>query len=266
MSGTAGTVERTIFVMRAIARANGEATLKDISEAVSLPRSTTHRLLGLLSDVGIVEQSAKTNAYRAGPELYQMAARVVSNYSVQELAAPFLVRLVEKLGETCLLLRYIRPSKEVLLEHYADGPSQLRYFFRFSQPLSLVWGAPGRSILAHLPDDEVNEVLSLTHPKSLSDEALPAHEDMWRLLKVIKKDGYARSSGQQVDGAVGFAVPVFMGDGSVFGSICATIPQHRFAADMEPEIASVLQSEAAGLSAALGFVPPHQSTTGALDL
>lgn len=251
-------------VLRAIAHADSEASLKSIADAVSLPRSTVHRLLALLGEVGIVEQNDRTNGYRAGPELYRIASRVVSNYSVQDLAQPFLMRLVERVGETCLLLRYIRSSKEVLLEHYADGPSQLRYFFRFSQPLSLVWGAPGQAILAHLSDPEIADVLSRPHPKSLSGEALPALEEMRRLLNDIVQRGYARSSGQQVDGATGFAAPVFMGDASVFGSVCVTIPRHRFQPDMEPQITAALREEAAGLSAALGYVRTDHATTGDL--
>lgn len=266
MGPTLGTVERTVTIMRAIACTDGEASLKAIADSVGLPRSTVHRLLGLLSDVGVVEQNLHTNGYKAGPELYRIAARVVSNYSVQDIAEPFLKRLVERVGETCLLLRYIRSSNEVLLEHYADGPSQLRYFFRFSQPLSLVWGAPGRSILAHLPGPEIDQVLSCAHPKSLSDEPLPSHEQMRNLLNEIKEAGYARSSGHQVDGAVGFAAPVFMNGKSVFGSICVTIPQHRFTADMEPKITASLREEAAALSAALGHVQPHHAPTGEIEL
>lgn len=247
-----GTVERTLILLQRLAESQGDTTIKALSAAVDLPPSTVHRLLGLLVEQGMVERGAYPRSYRVGTEFYRMSMRVVSNCSLKDLVDPVLKRVVSEVGETCMLMRYFPEAKQVLLEHFVDGPSQLRYFVRFNDPLSLVWGAPGRAILANLPAAEIEEILNQNHSMALNREPLPSIDEMRTILDQIRTQGYAKSSGQQVESAVGLATPVFTGGDAVFGSVCATVPSYRYDIDNEEKFANALRGAAVELSDLFG--------------
>jgi DNA-binding IclR family transcriptional regulator len=251
-----GTVERVIVLMRALAEVSGSTNLKQLSDSTGLPPSTVHRLLALLMKQRIVERGEQAQSYRVGPEYYRLASLVVSAVSTRDVAQPFMERVVQATGETCLLMRYMKGPRKVMLEHSVDGPHQLRYFVRLYQPLSLLWGAPGRTILAFLPQAEVDAARAQGKPSLLAGENPPDARTLAASLRNIREKGYAMSFGEQIGGAVGFAAPVFLGNGEVFGSLCITMPRQRFDAAQAATIAQVLCREAADLSTAFGHTAP----------
>lgn len=247
-----GTIERVIRMMRALAEGGGDMTIKSLAEHLDLPASTVHRLLALLMKEQIVERGDAPHSYRAGVEFFRIGSLVVASRSVRDVAHPFLERVGEATGEVCLLMRYMPAQHRVMLEDSVDSPHPLRYSIELYEPLSVLWGATGRSVLAFLPEEEVAAIHAETGASPASGQEPPSLEDLLGELREIRRKGYALTFGQKIAGAVGFGVPVFERGGKVFGSLCVTIPQMRYDPSQERDIASVLQRESAGLSAALG--------------
>jgi DNA-binding IclR family transcriptional regulator len=239
--------------MSALAEAGGDVNIKALAERVSLPASTVHRLLALLMDVGIAERGRAAHSYRVGVEFYRLSALVFSQVSARDLARPFLERVAHGCGEVALLMRYMKSARKVMLEDSVDSPHPLRYSISLYQPLSVLWGASGRSVLAFLPEDEIRAVLAEGERSPIEDLPTPTFDEISTELAAIRSRGYALTFGQKIEGAVGFGAPVFNNDGTVFGSMCVTIPRVRFAAELEAPIARLLCQEANALSAALGF-------------
>lgn len=254
MSGSSvGTVERVVHLMRVLAEGGGDMTIKAISEALDLPPSTVHRLLTLLMGQQIVSRGESARSYRIGSEFYRLGALVVSALSVRDVARPILERVTKASGEVCLLMRYMPGKYSVMLEDSVDSTHPLRYALNLYEPLSVLWGATGRSVLAFLPQDEVAAVLANCGKSPVSDRKPPSIEDLHKDLAEIRAKGYAKTFGQKIPGAVGFGAPLFDRSGCVFGSLCVTIPQLRYQDTQEPFIADLLCREAKTLSAALGY-------------
>ncbi len=251
--GTVGTVERVIKLMAALAEAGGDANIKMLTERVDLPASTVHRLLALLMKVGIVDRGDMPRSYRVGVEFYRLGALVVSSISAREIARPYLERVAAESGEVSLLMRYMRGQNCVMLEDSVDGPNPLRYSTSLYAPLSVLWGATGRSVLAFLPEKEIEEVLAAGEPSPVGNVPPPTREMLRDELAEIRSKGYALTFGQKIPGSVGFGAPIFDRAGQVFGSLCVTIPQIRFEPAQEEKVPALLRREAAGLSAALGY-------------
>ncbi|MGP9818590.1 IclR family transcriptional regulator [Salinarimonas sp. NSM] len=247
-----GTIERVIRMMRALAEEGGDVTIKSLAERLDLPGSTVHRLLALLMKEQIVERGEIPHSYRAGVEFYRISSLIVASRSVRDVARPFLERVARSTGEVCLLMRYMPAQHRVMLEDSVDSPHPLRYAIALYEPLSVLWGATGRSVLAFLPEDEVAAIHAAGEVSPATGREPPALDDLLGDLREIRRKGYALTFGQKIPGAVGFGVPVFERGHKVFGSLCVTIPQIRYDPSQEREIAGVLQRESAELSAALG--------------
>ncbi|MFC3726623.1 IclR family transcriptional regulator [Neoaquamicrobium sediminum] len=248
-----GTVERVITLMRALAEAGGDVSIKTLSDRIELPASTVHRLLALLMNVEIVERGKSPHSYRIGVEFYRLSALVFTQTSPRAVARPFLERVAKGCGEVSLLMRYMKGSRKVMLEDSVDSLHPLRYSISLYEPLSVLWGASGRSVLAFLPDDEIRAILAEGEQSPVEALPTPSWEEIQPQVAEIRAKGYAHTTSQKISGAVGFGAPVFESDGSLFGSLCVTVPEVRYEPSMESPIAKLIVEEAAALSATFGY-------------
>jgi DNA-binding IclR family transcriptional regulator len=246
-----GTVQRVVEILRFFAE-RGDATLKDLSTALNLAPSTCHRLLDLLGRDGLIEQDTVRRRYRVGSEFYRISAQVQSRHDVRAVALPFLREVVDACDETCVFSLFLPAEGKVFFAEKIDCSRLLRYQLNMNTPVSALWGASGRSVLAFLDADQVDRIYAMEGRSPATDEALPPRDALDGELAAIRKRGYDITYGQKVAGAVGIGAPVFGFDDKVIGSLCVTIPKARIAAKDRPRLGELVRDVAARLSAALG--------------
>ena len=150
-----GTVARAVAVMRALAEAQSDQSIKSLAARLKLPASTVHRLLHLLMEAGIAEQTDRSS-YRAGAEFYRLGSLIVGKTRITEIALPFMREVVEHCDEFCMLCLYLPAERAVMVVELVSSSHPLRYFRDKFMPTPLAWGATGRSILAYLSDEEIS--------------------------------------------------------------------------------------------------------------
>jgi DNA-binding IclR family transcriptional regulator len=246
-----GTVKRVIEIIRFFGD-RGDATLKELSLALSLAPSTCHRLLELLGRDGFVEQDTTHRRYRIGRELFRIAGLVQSKHDIRAIALPFLRELVDACDETSVLSLYLPTDRKMFFAEKVDSSMMLRYQLRMNTPMSVLWGASGRSILAFLDKDEVDRIYADEGQAPGSGEGLPSRRAFDKELAGIRERGYDITYGQKLAGAVGIGAPVFGIDGKVLGSICVTVPETRIAAKDRPRLGGLVRATAVELSVAMG--------------
>lgn len=247
-----GTAVRLVGVLRHLAEADGEVTVKGLADALDLPPSTAHRMLGQLARTGMVEADGARHRYRPGVEYYRLAALVAGRMDLAEIARPIMDAVVAECGETCVLGLYLPNERRMMFVARADSAHPLRYPLALHRPLSVAWGASGRAILAFLPAEEIDAVLTLREASPATGAALPRPSEMHRLLAHIHARGVAVSHGEKIPGAVGIAAPVMRAGGQAIGSLSVTIPALRFQPDSEAGLVELVRGQAAALSRALG--------------
>lgn len=248
---TLGTVQRVVEIIRFFAE-RGDATLKELSLALSLAPSTCHRLLELLGRDGFIEQEGAHGRYRIGRDLLRVAALVGSKHDIRAIALPFLHQLVQACDETSVLSLYLPSEGKMFYAEKIDSSMMLRYQLPMNVPVSVLWGASGRAILAFLEKQEVDGIYAAEGRAPASGEALPARRALEKELGVIRERGYDITYGQKIAGAVGFGAPLFGIDGKVIGSINITVPETRIAAKDHRKLGELVRTAAERLSATLG--------------
>jgi DNA-binding IclR family transcriptional regulator len=246
-----GTVARIAMLLRVIAELPREAVLGEIAEKMRLPGSTTHRLLSLLMEEGLVERGPASGSYRAGMELLRIAGLVTSRADVTERADEFMQAVVNACDETCMLSLYVPRTQTTMITKVIYGSHPLRYEAATYVPGPLVWGATGRGILAFLSDEAVDAALAVAENSPGTGKKPPRPEQLKRELAQIRTQGYAISHGQNISGAVGISAPISSSNG-VIAALCITIPESRFKPSTEPKLAGVLKQQAARFSTMLG--------------
>ncbi|MFW7343243.1 IclR family transcriptional regulator [Pollutimonas sp. H1-120] len=246
-----GTVARVIALLRLLAESNNDLTLSVLSEKMGLAPSTIHRLLALLTKEGLVGRNPASKTYYCAAEFVRISSLVLQTSSIADVAEPILQSLAQRFNESSMLCLYLEQQKRYTIAKAIHGTQLLRYDIQENTPLPLAWGASARSILAFLPQAEIDEILSASGPSQVSGE--PIDERTYADLAATRERGYAFTPGQRVAGSVGLGAPFFGANGRVVGSICLTIPRNRFDPAQEKILGHALIEHAARLSHHLGF-------------
>jgi DNA-binding IclR family transcriptional regulator len=253
-----GTVARVVRLLQYLADVDDDVSIKEMSERLNLPPSTVHRLLNLLADDGIVEHSATRHLYRPGLELIRIASLLASKTRIADIALPFMRAVVAACDEVCMLVLYLPTARQVMIVNSVDSSNPLRYQVERYIPHTLLWGATGRSTLAFLPPDVIDDVIAEDCPSPATGRPLPPRETIVSELAEIRARGYALSQSEKIDGAVGLGAPIFNADGSVLGALCITIPAVRFKPAAEASLATMLLHHVGQLNTALGHITPNK--------
>jgi DNA-binding IclR family transcriptional regulator len=246
-----GTVQRVVEVLRFFAERR-EATLKELSMALSLAPSTCHRLLDLLGREGLIEQEGVHRRYHVGMEMFRISALIQSRDDIRTIARPLLRQLADSCDETCVLSLYLPTEGKIFFAERVDSSRVLRYQVAMNKPVSVLWGASGRAVLAFLDSGSVDRIYKAEGRAPGSGEALPARRSLEKDLAMVRERGYDVTHGQKISGAVGISAPVFGISGSVIGSLCITVPESRINAKDYSRLGALVRSSAERLSQAVG--------------
>lgn len=246
-----GTVSRAMQLLTVVADAQGPVTVKYVADCMKLAPSTAHRLLQLLKKEGFVELAAEKSHYAIGPSFYRVAARVLASVSIASRAKPVIDAIARKFDETVLLGVYLPTQRALSFEDRADGANKLKYQIDMHQPLSLVWGASGKAVLAFIPPDIAKAIWTVEGPSPASNAKPPSWTALDAELAQIRTRGWALSESEKLPDARGIAAPVF-GPNGVVGCICLTSPKARMPNASIDAIGLEVASHAKALSHMLG--------------
>lgn len=242
------TVERTFAILRALADTGG-AGISDVARATALPKSTVHRILAGLADLGIVDHSA-SGRYVIGAGLTSLAGSVPASLpAIRDVCRPYLMDLVAEFGEAAGLT--VADGRVVLYvdQVTADDAVQTRDWTGMRLPMHTVAG--GLALMATWSSERVAAYaeggLDTDSPAAVATaEALQARLDR------VRADGYAWTFGdyhEEING-VGAAIVGMSGEG--VASISVYGPSFRYPGDRKPgEIGRRIAAVAATVSARL---------------
>lgn len=212
-------------------------TLTKIAERSGLAKSTVHRLLRRLSELGAIESTG--DKFRIGIRLVRLTSSMPAS-ALLEHARPVMIRLEAWAGAP-VSLAVLRGSQVVYIEEVgANSERRTRPGERVPAHLT----AAGKIMLAHLPPEELDEILALD-VKDLEgariDKAAIAHE--LRGCRARKLAFTADRSGTV--NSVAAAIVINRRPG---GAITLSLPRER---PMTDAIASALVTTSTKISSSL---------------
>lgn len=103
-SGPAGSLNRAVILLTAIARGSSKGSLlTELVARTGLPRPTIHRVLDTLIELGWVERDPVTMRFNLGADLAALGYSAVSRHPLERIAATELSALAERLGQVVYL-------------------------------------------------------------------------------------------------------------------------------------------------------------------
>jgi DNA-binding IclR family transcriptional regulator len=225
----------------------GPWALGEIAGGVGMHPSTAHRVLAHLVEDGLVRHDPVRGRYGLGLEFLRLAWKAVGHEALRDVALPHLRELSADTGETALFGLYEPARQQMLFVAAVESAHAIRHVRPLHEWLPIHGGATGRAILAFLPENERRGVLTGPLP-AVTKSTITDRATLEQVLDEVRGRGYAVSSGERAVGGVGVAAPVLAGDGRVLGAVGVGIPEQRFRAADERQLARRVMAAAAAVA------------------
>lgn len=251
---SAGTVEKALDVLFHLHEAHEPLGLGAIARALTLPKSSAHRLLAALARRGLVEQE-DDGRYRPGMALVPLGLGVLEREPVVRVARPVLEAEARALDET-IFLTGSRGGRLAVLDK-VEGTSFLRAAPRIGESIPVHATAVGRLYLAFARESVVlpkGRLARFTPHTVVDTDALA------RAVERARSDGFAVNREGWMPGLVVVAAPVLLGVRLV-ATIAVAAPAARLAEVDEPRVSTrlVLAAQAIAKRLGAGATPARRS-------
>lgn len=196
--------ERVGQVLELLSLSARPLSLRELSEQLGMHASTAHRLLKTLEDEGLIMRPDATELYRLGPTILRLSTRLLSQFPVRDVAAPYLYRLSADLGLTVSLSKY--EDGYVTYLDCKESPEPIHIVLRAGGTAPAHCVPSGWVQLAYLGDAELDR-LSERGFSPCSSGTPVDRAALKRHLEVVRQRGYA-VGGDWLPGVDGVAVAV----------------------------------------------------------
>lgn len=245
-------IDRAIAILNCFSLDEEELSIAQIAEKTRLPKPTVYRILSALRSHDWIEQDDRSGLYRLGYRIYLMGNIVGSQMDLRRSALPLMKKLAAASKET-VNLNIIEDDERICVE-LVEGSQGIRNFVRLGTRNKLLYGASGQVLLAHLPSQQAEKIISDSDIELEIDR-----QALRRNLETIRAQGYAVTYGSRVSGACGISAPVFGRLGQLIAGLTVSGPQPRMR-EAETQIVEELCKAAANLSERMGYVSSQDST------
>lgn len=196
---------RALRIMELFAGAERPLSLRDVVEALSLPKSSAHMLLATLQAEGYLEPAAG-NCYAIPNELG--AGWIGGSVGViMRAAAPEMDRLLEMFQET-VVLGVPTPSCDVRIVAHRQSPLAVRYDVSRDPNIPGWCTAMGHALLSHMPEEEVAAYLARTPRTPLTGKTITNAGEIMERLRRSRARGCGLNIDERFEGASGAAVAI----------------------------------------------------------
>jgi len=221
---TSEVAERALDVLICFIGADGELGVSEIARRLNIDKSSVHRFLVALKRKGFVVDNPRTRRYGLGFRALELSRALTLQMNLEQQAIPYLRELRDATGETAGLSVRVGSKRVHVVQ--IESTHEIRRTIQIGLPLPLHMGANGKVMLAFLPPEEREAILSL----SLADGPALSPQvvgNLRRELDNTARRGYSITEGERVPGSRTIAAPVWTWRQDVI-ALLVSGPEGRF--------------------------------------
>lgn len=248
----AAAVLKVFSVLESLAEER-RASLADIAQRAMTSKTTAHRLLQTMVDLGYVEQEAETEKYGLTLKLFGLGARTLRGQEdLLRAADREMGKLSRATGESINLGVMDDFDERVAYIHKYDSVYSLSMQSTLGKRNPLHSTSLGKALLAFRDDEEIRERLARMDMKKLAPGTITDREALFAQLMQAREQGFAEEIEESEAGVRCMAVPILDYAGRSVAAISLAFPLIRFDEARKPEYIRLLKEAGQRASAALG--------------
>lgn len=225
-------------------------SLSDICAKTGYPRSTTHRLMASLRDVGFLDQDQERDSYRLGLKLFELGSVALTNLDIHREAYPYVDELERMTGHVVTVaifdgFRAVVVRRSGGATKSGTTPTQIE-----NAPAHCT--SVGKATLAFQPEEAIDRLIA-SGLEAFTDTTITDGEALKEELSEIRKRGYAIDEGEHQPGLRCIGAPIRNQHGRVFAGLSISAPSWKLPKEDINELSKVVVYNADKISRALGY-------------
>ncbi|MGB9839381.1 IclR family transcriptional regulator [Thermovenabulum sp.] len=248
-------LERAFKILEILSEEKEGLGVTEISRITSLHKSTVHRFLRDLEILNYVEKDEKTDKYKLGIKILQLAGRFLDHMDIRDQAKDSIKELADITGETVHLVIYNK--KEAVYIDKIDSKKTIRMHSQIGKTIPMHASAVGKAILSHLSEEEKEKIIKRGLP-AFTPNTLVDPERLREELEEVRRRGFAFDNEENEEGIRCIAAPIFDYTGSVVAAVSISGPKFSITQDRIEELSKLVKNCAERISEKLGFTKKKQ--------
>jgi len=192
-------LKKALDIMEFVSESNNSPSIVQIANHLKINRTTTYRIVHTLHSQGYLKKDEDKNRYQIGLRLLPMAARLLDSNKLRKESLPHLQELAQETGERINL--GIIFQGEVLYLGGVEKPSLPVVYTRFGKKAPVHCCSLGKILLAYLPEQEVDRILSQKPLVKMTENTITDPGTFKKHLAEIRTQGYAIDYGEHIPGS-----------------------------------------------------------------
>jgi DNA-binding IclR family transcriptional regulator len=217
--------DRVLDIIETLAAAPDGLAFSEIAERRRLPKSSLHGLLAVLSARGYITRDPHRQTYALGIRVWEAGQAYYQHRDLVREAYPVMQEIVESINET-IQLAALDGIENVYLAK-VDCTHPVRLQSEVGKRLFAHATGLGKVLLAHLPKEDLEAMLSDRDLPSFTAHTIRERSDLRHEFAAIRESGYAVDDQEYTPGLRCVAVPIWDVDGRVSAALSASLPLSR---------------------------------------
>jgi DNA-binding IclR family transcriptional regulator len=256
MTANVPSAARVLELIELIAEADHGVLLREATQRLNVPKSSTLMLLRTLVNRGYVERDPVSDRYTLSAQ-YQTGAfgwKTTPNGRLLAVARPIMDELMVASGETVILAGFgAQGHARALAQVVADR--EVRYATSLERPIPFYCSAIGRVLVSRQPEREWPRLLGEEPLTAMTRHTITDKAELLRIVGQVRNQGYCVVTEEFALGGTGVAAPVLDAEGRAVAALDIGCVTGRFDEKRERIIQAVI-SAANALGQALRSEPP----------
>lgn len=245
-------VDNALRLLESFSVTEPELGIAELSRKLGLSKSTVFRLASTLQARGFLAQNPANDKYRLGMKAVYIGGLALRQINLVKDSRQFLETLVLKAGEAAHLA--VLDQGYTVFINKAESGRAMSMGSSIGARMPAYITATGKTMLAHLPDEELEAYLRQTEFKRYTANTITDPERLRACLMEIRARGYGTDLEESEEGLMCIAAPVRNNHGKVIAAISISGSAPRMHRRFD-EFRQLVMEQADSLSQLLGWNP-----------
>lgn len=231
--------ERVLKVFELLAQHPDGLTIKEISDILSFPQSSTFGLVVTLYKEGYLTVDS-FKKYKLGPRLIQLGNVAMDSLDISAQGTPFLRMLMEEVQETVFMA--VLSDTDLVYIAKIDNNRSIRTTAQPGQSKPLYCTGLGKTFLTFLPKQDKDEILSRIKLEQITHKTITNRETLEQQLNLFAELGYSIDDEENEEGLYCLAAPIYGVNNTIQAAISVAGPKERMIKQREHIVEKLIET------------------------
>ena len=231
-------------------------TTSQIAALINIPRNSVFRITATLQEYGYLSRDEETRVFQLTQKLLTIGYAALGEETLVEKSLSVMRHLRNKYKET-VPLGILHGSEGLVIEEL-QGLHSFRFVLEPGRRFHLHSAAPGKALLAFLPESEREQLLEKIDFKKFNKRTITDKNIYRKTLKKIRECGYAIDHAEEIEGMHCVGAPILNRHGYPVAAIWLTGPSYRIREEDFDKIGTDVKKATMRISKSFGFFPQRK--------